>query len=75
MFNYLVEDRINKRDLPVPLDEYTEINRDHYLFTLVDGDTVITLSGVFSEHDARRLRLIDKEVITLEEQLNFYAYA
>jgi len=75
MFNYLVEDRVSKRDLPVPFSEYTEINRDHYLFTLVDGDTVITLSSVFNEHDARRLRLIDREVITLEEQLNFYAYA
>lgn len=75
MFNYLVEDRVSKRDLPVPFSEYTENNRDLYLFTLVDGDTVITLSSVFNEQDARRLRLIDREVVTLEEQLNFYAYA
>ena len=75
MSNYLVEDRIPKRDLPVPLDEYTEKNRDHYLYTLVDGDTVLTLSSVFNNQDVRRLQLVGREVISLEEQLGFYAYA
>lgn len=76
MFNYLVEDRIGIRDLPVPLDEYTENNREHYCYTLVeDDDTVLTLSNIFAECDVRRLKLIGREVITRKEQLDFYAYA
>ena len=67
MFNYLVENRIPIRDLPVPLDEFTEDNYDCLLFTLVDGDTVLSLSRVFNEQDVRRLRLIGREVITLQE--------
>lgn len=75
MFNYLIEDRIGTRDLPVPLDEYSENNRERYLFTLVDGDTVLTLSIIFAEYDVRRLKLVGKEVITRKERLDFFAYS
>lgn len=75
MFNYLVENKTTIRDLPVPLDEFTEDNHDRLLFTLVDGDTVLSLSRVFNEQDARRLQLIGREVISLQEgqQLDFYS--
>lgn len=76
MLNYLVENKTTIRDLPVPLDEFTEDNHDRLLFTLVDGDTVLSLSRVFNEQDARRLQLVGREVISLQEeqQLDFCSH-
>lgn len=75
MFNYLVEQRINKRDLPMTLGEFVQVAQDLNFYTILEADgSVITLSRVFSEQDINRLRLIGREVLSLQEKLDFYSY-
>ena len=75
MFSYLVEDRVSLANLPIPFNEYTEANREHNLFTIEDGLDILSVSRVFSEQDKKRLQLVGQEVISLERELDFYAYA
>jgi hypothetical protein len=75
MFNYLVEQRINKRDLPITIGEFIKVAQDLNFYTILEADgSVITLSRVFSEQDINRLRLIGREVLSLQEKLDFYSY-
>jgi hypothetical protein len=74
MFNYLVEQRINKRDLPMTLGEFVQVARDLSFYTLLEDDgSVVTLSRVFSEQDTNRLRLMGREVLSFKERLDFFA--
>jgi hypothetical protein len=71
MFNYLVEQRVPKRDLPMTLGEYIRVAQDLGFYTIEVDGSVITLSRVFSEQDTNRLRLMGREVLSFQERLDF----
>ena len=75
MFNYLVEQRINKRDLPLTIGEFTKVAQDLNFYIILEaGGSVVTLSRVFSEQDINRLRLIGREVLSFQDNLDFYSH-
>lgn len=73
MFNYLVEQRVNKRDLSMTIDEYVKVARDLGFYILLEDDgTVTALSRVSFEREANQLRLIGREVLSFKDRLTFF---